>query len=579
MLLPCLCVLGGVLLVLPTNATKQPSYEQHLRVGAIVEPDGPVMVVEDVVDVRITLCDFQKLERLHIPQFRRQIQQAEAVLQQTSDTVHKLNHPLTLTYFSTLMLSFLNIQQSFDSLLEWTPFSTYLKTPVAHARSKRGLIDIGGRLLKGLIGTATEADVAEVHDQLDKWGTILNNQAIVLSSQNKAIETVVRTQKVIIDRLNNFTSLITQLQQVQHQYLLAHHLALMAANLRAVYLAITNFKLALQDTFTLLRDVLDGVVTPSLLTPTELMHVIDWARTEKGLTPVFSETQVQYYYPYMEATVTTYGILVHIPFRSPDMFTIYHIHPFPTVVNSSIYQLSTSHTTLLVSSDFMHIAFPADFHDCHITRFQMYLCPAYQYVFLPTSNYPCEMGLVRNSPIESLCVFTPVEDTTIFHLRVKPWRYFYFHHSNALTVTCPGSRPSNTAVHGSFVILEACSLTSHNLTTKQSNHLLLNQTFHTYNLKPFNLPAPTTPLQLKPLHPLGDTLTKLIAPNITLQPISSLTIWPDLRPDTVYPILASLTTVLTLTVILATLLICVFHRRYAFLRRAILQRTLQPATA
>ncbi len=148
-----------VLLWVAVDSFPDATYHKHLRVGALAQPEGPVLLVEDVVDVKLTVRNLKKLEAHQFPRFRTFIAQTEAALTKTAAQVHTMNDTMLYSLLGTITFRFDHLRYTFSSIQNLSPWTTLLHTPAAHARTKRGLIDIGGRLLSGLFGVATSDDV------------------------------------------------------------------------------------------------------------------------------------------------------------------------------------------------------------------------------------------------------------------------------------------------------------------------------------------------------------------------------------------------------------------------------------
>ncbi len=99
-------------------------------------------------------------------------------------------------------------------------------------------------------------------------------------------------------------------------------------------------------------DAVNGRVTTSLFPVEDLLHTIEIGQSTYKLTPVYAADMIQYYYPLLEATLTTDAIIVNIPFKSQDHFEAYEIKPFPFSINNSVIILDMNPSLVLIAKDF-----------------------------------------------------------------------------------------------------------------------------------------------------------------------------------------------------------------------------------
>ncbi len=230
-----------VVYILPFAVGKTPnaSYLHHLRIGSLIQTEGPLLLVEDVVDVKIHLRGLRELEEEQFPRFRMCLSQADTSLARTAAAVGAQNDTTLSNMLTAIFVNYKTLQSTFSSTQELTPWTTLLQVPIAHARPRRGLIDLGGRLLNTLFGVGTTNDVKQIQDQMNTWADTLGTQSKVLDGHNKAIKTLVKGQHLVLNRLNTLTGIMTKLQS---QFPTFSHLVLISEKIRAVQFALNGLK-------------------------------------------------------------------------------------------------------------------------------------------------------------------------------------------------------------------------------------------------------------------------------------------------------------------------------------------------
>ncbi len=71
-----------------------------------------------------------------------------------------------------------------------------------------------------------------------------------------------------------------------------------------------------------------------------------------NLFPLFDERTIHHYYPLVESILTTEAIIIHVPFKSENIFELCKLEPFPFAVNNSVMMLDSGSSFVLVKDDF-----------------------------------------------------------------------------------------------------------------------------------------------------------------------------------------------------------------------------------
>ena len=179
----------------------------------------------------------------------------------------------------------------------------------------------------------------------------------------------------------------------------------------------------------------------SKLLPVEHLHsALDIASIKHGLIPIFESSDVEFYYPLLEATLTHTSIIVHIPMKSLSHFNIWKLIPFPFLVNNSLLVIENRKEVILLSDDKKYIGIGDSdiLENCKSSYLKLYVCPAYTFVFIPAEEASCELALVNDNVNLAIkaCKFTPVNLRSVFHAHMNARQFFYFPNKTDVTFTC-----------------------------------------------------------------------------------------------------------------------------------------------
>ena len=207
-----------------------------------------------------------------------------------------------------------------------------------------------------------------------------------------------------------------------------------------------------------------GRVTTSLFPVKDFKRVLEIGRTVYHLSPVFDDHMIHHYYPLVESVLTSEAIVIHVPFKSEDVFELYRLEPFPFAVKNSVMILDTESSLVLVKDDFSVYATNtfSTLSECRSEHRNLYFCPASLFAFLPVKGGgSCEVVLTQKdaSAALSLCPYKQLVPKIMFHKSFQGHHYFYFTEPLYVSVLCPNGS-AYQEVSGHFAVLTVCSLKS-----------------------------------------------------------------------------------------------------------------------
>ena len=422
----------------------------NLKPGALTGHMGRVYLVEDALWVT-----YPHTSLVEIPERLRD------VASQLNATLGRLEKEFsTASGKPNQILSLLHARMRYVNQTITQALENYEGLSVAN-RTKRGLIDGIGKLSRMLFGTAMNEDVEELRERYNQLMSVANanNKAINLNCRNIA------RLKEQVNELASYTNLLghsvneilTKLNSVYEYNVLGH--ALSALESVVMSLVDTNHKIT--------RNIVDaamGRVTTSLFPEKDFKRALEIGRTVFGLTPLFDEPMIHHYYPLVESVLTTDAIVVHVPFKSQDIFQLYRLEPFPFAVNNSVMILDSESSLVLIKDDFSVYATDefSTLSGCRSEYQNVYFCPASLFAFLPVKgNGVCEVVLTQEdaSTALSLCPYKQLVPKIMFHKSFHGHHYFFFTEPLYVSVVCPDG-PSYQKVSGHFAVLTVCSLKS-----------------------------------------------------------------------------------------------------------------------
>lgn len=421
----------------------------HLKPGALSAHLGRVSLVEDVLWVQYpftALVEIPGTLRTITEQVTGVVLQMDinapedGLLRLMHDRIKYLNDTLTLALENYAALSFPN-------------------------RTKRGLIDGIGQLSRMLFGTAMDEDVEELRDRYNRLASLAATQhktirmnSFHISRLEHAVQDIASYSRTLGSSINELWTGMANMYQME----------LVLQTLPALESAVNSI---LHTNALVIQNVVDadcGRVTSSLFPVRDLQKALKIGVENHQLTPLFDMHAIHHYYPLLESFLTSEAIVIHVPFRSKDVFEVYQLEPFPFSVNNSVMVLDLPATVVLIRNDLSLYATgqPSDLGSCKTEYHNLYFCSASLFAFLPLTGGICEVVLTQSDASKALetCPYRHVAPKSLFHRRFSGFHYFFFTLPVFVTVVCPeGSTYREVAGH--LAVRVACSLRSVNLTT------------------------------------------------------------------------------------------------------------------
>ena len=328
-------------------------------------------------------------------------------------------------------------------------------------RTKRGLINGIGKISQFLFGTAMNEDVEDLKGKYNQLISIAksNNKAINLNCRN-----IERLEKQVTD-LASYANLLGQSMNVMLAKLnSAYEYSVIGHALSALESVVTSL---LDTNHRITRNIVDaamGRVTTSLFPEKDFKRILEIGSTVYSLSPLFDESMIHHYYPLVESVLTSEAIVIHVPFKSQDIFELYRLEPFPFAVNNTVMILDAESSLVLVKDDFSVYATNkfSTLSECRSEYRNLYFCPASLFAFLPVKGGgSCEVVLTKKdaSAALSLCPYKQLVPKVMFHNSFQGHHYFYFTEPLYVSVACPNGS-AYQEVSGHFAVLTVCSLKS-----------------------------------------------------------------------------------------------------------------------
>ncbi len=251
-----------------------------------------------------------------------------------------------------------------------------------HARSKKGFLDIVGSASKYLFGTATEDDIRDLREHYNHVLSYAAHNRRVINLNDKKIAKLEFHLTELLDHTNKLTSMLNKALQRLDQIT---EFLLVDQTLHVIETIISSVSEVKEEIITDMIDAAHGRVIPSLF---PLPDLIDTINKNCSFQPLYPPDMSQYYFPLLEASLTTEAIIVHIPFQSREVFEAFKVIPFPFSAENSVLTVDMPSSLALVAKDYTFYSTSSfsDLQFCKSSFPHKYHCSASQFAFLSISG-------------------------------------------------------------------------------------------------------------------------------------------------------------------------------------------------
>ena len=295
-----------------------------LSTGAFIKHKGTLHIVDNYLGL---LLDFS-----HLNQFNDQFIELRDQLFQIKNNVNLTSCTLVSPELNRNIIS--ELTEELDRVI----------TPV-NSRKKRAWPALMISGLSALFGFSTQVQVLYLQNKLSDITKAQKNIHLEL------VETKERLQEThtLVKRL--------QVETTNLRYLIANltdHVELCLKTTQVTSI-LTNIKIDLKTTLSELKAyinsiimVSDGKVTADILPLETLNRVLYNDTYNRKTNTIFPIESTHMYYPFLEAQLTTKGLLITLPLEASKTYEYYSFTPHPTCSNNESLLLETERTELLI---------------------------------------------------------------------------------------------------------------------------------------------------------------------------------------------------------------------------------------
>ena len=242
---------------------------------------------------------------------------------------------------------------------------------------RRGLINVGGTILKSLFGTATVNDLHELHNTLDNLQTSTSDIVHSLTNQVTYIKKLDTMARVNAHAIANLSSIVKDIvsqsyerfQQTAREVIwlnyTLHGQSELFTAVRQVEFALLQMTQQVSDLISAAQSVLQGRLPMSLVNPTTLQNILRniSMHLPEGYELIAGSRTDSIYLYYELTSVALIGnshglqIIINVPLKSADQyFTLYEIIVLPSRVSG--------YNFVLYSLDYSYIGLSPSQRDC-----------------------------------------------------------------------------------------------------------------------------------------------------------------------------------------------------------------------
>ena len=351
-----------------------------------------------------------------------------------------------------------NLEQKLEYLKRHLPTDQDSKILIEHIyqkchsvmvkrRTRRSLFDLGGTLLKQVIGTATEKDIQALQEET---GLRLATQEVALKHTQKFMNATQHNIELIGKTLGNVTHVIEGMM-----------------NKWKIMLTVWNMESLCDELAEIKQHFQNGVFDVRMLDERSMNEAINEYARKWKLNPMYEPGTENFRKTIKTRLITIAGVnygLVKIPFFGRLGFDTYKIQALPMYtgdVSKGKYVLKSQHEYVLVSNEEFITLTKQQFDRCRKSVPNYIICPKFLAELIPKYDLSnCLLNIILENKTEN-CVF---EKSTLKTSYIQTDDKFVISSEPDLgvTVTCMGMKTVRTKLSrtGLGIFASACGLKS-----------------------------------------------------------------------------------------------------------------------
>jgi hypothetical protein len=323
------------------------------------------------------------------------------------------------------------------SLTDCSAFTPYIKSKIRYVeqlkdviadylstqpdRIKRGILDLGGDILKFLFGTLTQSDakaytehIQKLEDEQHSFLRLSKEQMIVLKSAvtsfNLTMQKVNKNERVLTENLQRLnTIVVNEINRMQTQL---DSVLILNENIQQVQRGLDEC----QHTFEILVDAFlhaqDGILQPQLITIAKIKDMMKEEALPDGLDfPSFPSLELSRIITPIIFSKQSYLVyILQIPLLQSTMYQLYKMQPFPIKQHENVFVYIEAKKDFIFVDVMRHKYGKMSYDElqaCHLPNEFNYVCQENLPIHTYVPNEDCESTLIHPSTVslpDQVCV-------------------------------------------------------------------------------------------------------------------------------------------------------------------------------
>jgi len=284
---------------------------------------------------------------------------------------------------------------------------------VKSERVKRGILDLGGDILKFLFGTLSQSDaeryahhIHTLEEEQRSFLRVSQDQVIVLRSAitsfNITMQNVNRNEKILNENLQSLNKMaVDEINQMQIRL---DSVLMLNENIQQIQRGLDEC----QHTFEILVDAFlhaqNGVVQPQLITMTTITDMMREESLPEGLDfPSFPSLELSHLITPIIFSQDNYFVYVlHIPLLHHTVYQLYKLQPFPIRQQENVFVYIATKKDFIFTDAMRHKYGKMTYQElqaCFTPNALSYVCKGNVPILTYIPNEDCESTLIHPSTI------------------------------------------------------------------------------------------------------------------------------------------------------------------------------------
>ncbi|XP_041980283.1 uncharacterized protein LOC121733946 [Aricia agestis] len=406
--------------------------------------DSPGLYFDKLIDIKFTSTKWNVVTHLNVDHVKPNLNEVEFIFERVNSLCNSIQFNQIRIDCRNSLAALRN--QHLNNVNKFSSISYLVDDEQPHRRSKRGLFDFGGSILKTFFGTLDSEDAIKYSDAINQVQTDEKQLVALMKDNIHIIRSTINSFNSSINKVNENENILMKnmdiIQKSMQDILNSNDQLVIKTQLNSVINALDSIILSLSFSIDDINNAILfsklNILHPTVLSPHQLFSELDKHRNDLpkhfdlpvtlSLQNIHELVDISDLICYFHANKII--IIIKIPLVLPQTYNLYNVISFPVPYDiqhpNTFILIAPSSPYVAITQDHMFYSLLSRLDECKVISEKCYICEL-KNVYSVIANPTCETVLLSEvvDKIPSTCQTRLIHGSVdLFHkLSNNRWIY------------------------------------------------------------------------------------------------------------------------------------------------------------